>query len=86
MYSLQNLFSSVQGKFSLEEEESEISHAFVWLHPLYSESNSYLTVDTNTRSLSCDPEQYLTVEYMINTAELDPSDRQLHFFYFVSIQ
>lgn len=73
---------SVFGKFSLEEEESEISHAFVWLHPLYSESNSYLTVDTNTRSLSCDHEQYLTVEYMINTAELDPSDRQLHFFYF----
>ncbi|XP_056385126.1 alpha-2-macroglobulin-like protein 1 isoform X2 [Hyla sarda] len=74
---------TVKGRFSLEEiDEEYVSNVFVWLHPLYSESNSYLTVGTNTPGLSCDPDQYLTVEYYINTAELNLVDKQLHFFYF----
>ncbi|XP_075699318.1 alpha-2-macroglobulin-like protein 1 [Rhinoderma darwinii] len=76
---------SVLGKFSLEDKEedySKLSYAFVWLHPLYSESNSYLRIEANTSKLSCDSDQYLTVQYFINTSQLDPTDRQLNFFYF----
>ncbi|XP_040293175.1 alpha-2-macroglobulin-like protein 1 [Bufo bufo] len=75
---------SVRGTLSLEDDEENISiitRAFVWLHPLYSESNSYLKVEANTTGLSCDSHEYLTVEYFINTSELDPADSQLHFFY-----
>ncbi|XP_069836263.1 alpha-2-macroglobulin-like protein 1 [Dendropsophus ebraccatus] len=75
---------SVSGKMSLEEKEDDklLSNALTWLHPLYSESNSYLNVETKSASLSCDLDQHLTVEYIINTSQLDPVHRQLHFFYF----
>ncbi|KAM3913962.1 alpha-2-macroglobulin-like protein 1 [Leptodactylus fuscus] len=73
---------SVSGKLSLEETGREYSRAFAWVHSLYSESNSYLTVNTHTSSLTCDGDHNLTVEYFINTSELDPADDKLHFFYF----
>ncbi|XP_073541270.1 alpha-2-macroglobulin-like protein 1 [Phyllobates terribilis] len=72
---------SVHGKLSLEDK-STTSHTYNWLYPLYSESNSYLKVEANTSDLLCDSDQYLTVEYFINTSQLDPADGQLHFFYF----
>ncbi|KAG8541458.1 hypothetical protein GDO81_029011, partial [Engystomops pustulosus] len=75
---------SLWGKFSLEEvadDKFKVSIAHFWLHPLYSESNSFLSVDTDAGQLTCDSDQYLTVEYFINTSELDPADKQLHFFY-----
>ncbi|KAG9468310.1 hypothetical protein GDO78_023006, partial [Eleutherodactylus coqui] len=74
---------SVEGRFPPDgKEERYYSQTLVWLHPLYSESNSFLTVDADTSSLSCDSDPHLTVEYSIKTSELDPADGQLHFFYF----
>ncbi|XP_073402580.1 alpha-2-macroglobulin-like protein 1 isoform X2 [Dendrobates tinctorius] len=76
---------SVHGKFSLEHTEeikSKITSSYYWLYPFYSESNSYLTVEANTSELSCDSDQYLTVQYFISTSQLDLAVEQLHFFYF----
>ncbi|MEE6485825.1 hypothetical protein FKM82_014430 [Ascaphus truei] len=76
---------SLRGKFSLEEAEKEgmYSHAFLWLYPFYSESNSFLKVQTIVGELPCDTKQPITVEYIIDKKELDPADDHLSFFYIV---
>ncbi|XP_053305973.1 alpha-2-macroglobulin-like protein 1 [Spea bombifrons] len=79
---------AISGAFSLEEtSESGYDllgvHAFSyrWLKPFYSDSNSYLKVETLGEKWPCDKEQPVKVEYHINKNELDPDSNHLSFFY-----
>ncbi|XP_053306441.1 alpha-2-macroglobulin-like protein 1 [Spea bombifrons] len=80
----------ISGAFSLEDTDNEHeeffdSHAFSyrWLKPFYSDSNSYLKVETLAEKWPCDKEQPIKVEYHINKNELDPDSNHLSFFYIV---
>ncbi|XP_072280491.1 alpha-2-macroglobulin-like protein 1 [Pyxicephalus adspersus] len=76
---------SIRGKFFLEDdkekEATQSSNAFTWLHPFYSESNSFLKVLTVEGSPLCDAKQSVTVEYFINKNKLDPNSDHQSFFY-----
>ncbi|KAG8435785.1 hypothetical protein GDO86_013650 [Hymenochirus boettgeri] len=72
---------SLMGKFSLVDEKlNAYSRAFVWVFPLYSESNSFITVEKITE-LKCGTVQLLPVQYIIDKKELDPESDHLSFYY-----
>ncbi|XP_018426805.1 PREDICTED: alpha-2-macroglobulin-like protein 1 [Nanorana parkeri] len=76
---------SIMGKISLEEDEekekTQASNAYAWLHPFYSESNSFLKVLAVEGLSMCDTQQLVTVEYVINKKKLDPNSDHQSFFY-----
>ncbi|XP_053305970.1 alpha-2-macroglobulin-like protein 1 [Spea bombifrons] len=74
---------SLRAKFSLDEDENIFSEAFMWLYPFYSESNSFLKVEKISYPLSCDTEQPIRVEYVINMKDLGPNFDHLSFFYMI---
>ncbi|XP_041426095.1 alpha-2-macroglobulin-like protein 1 [Xenopus laevis] len=71
---------SLTGKISLEDGEDQ-SMALNWLFPFYSESNSFIKVQTIGEDLLCSTKQSVSVEYIIDRKELDPKSDHLSFFY-----
>ncbi|KAE8589584.1 hypothetical protein XENTR_v10017632 [Xenopus tropicalis] len=71
---------SLTGKFSLEDGD-DMFVALNWLFPFYSESNSFLKVQTVAEDLLCSTKQSVSVEYTIDKNELDPESDHLSFFY-----
>uniref|UniRef100_A0A8C5QD14 Alpha-2-macroglobulin bait region domain-containing protein n=1 Tax=Leptobrachium leishanense TaxID=445787 RepID=A0A8C5QD14_9ANUR len=76
----------VTGKFSLDEvdeEDEEDSLPYKWLSPFYSESKSFLKVESIADTLECDSEQRIRVDYYLNKNHLDPQAEHLSFFYMI---
>ncbi|XP_031761607.1 alpha-2-macroglobulin-like protein 1 [Xenopus tropicalis] len=75
---------SLTGRISFEEGAGYF-RALQWLFPFYSESNSFLKVQTVAEDLLCSTKQSVSVEYTIDKNELDPESDHLSFFYIVSL-
>ncbi|XP_075072202.1 alpha-2-macroglobulin-like protein 1 [Mixophyes fleayi] len=54
-----------------------------WLFPFYSESDSFLNVESTTDKISCGSDQSLTVKYYINKNSLGPESDNLSIFYLI---
>ncbi|XP_063818174.1 alpha-2-macroglobulin-like [Pseudophryne corroboree] len=80
-------YMSLTTKFSSDknndDEEDSYEQAVKWLDPFYSESKSFLTVQSNSEIIPCDSNMPVSVEYDINKSGLDPKSDHLTFFYFL---
>ncbi|KAM6290379.1 alpha-2-macroglobulin-like protein 1 [Porphyrio hochstetteri] len=82
---------SLKGTYNLgkndEQDSSEslsgVEDSFHWLKPFYSESNSFLEIEARNDEMSCDQEQEVQVDYILDRNKLSSEAEHIDFYYLV---
>ncbi|XP_009960079.1 PREDICTED: alpha-2-macroglobulin-like protein 1, partial [Leptosomus discolor] len=82
---------SLKGTYNLgndDKQDSSESHTgvednFHWLKPFYSDSNSFLEIKARNDVMSCDQEQEVQVDYILDPNKLSSEANSIHFYYLV---
>ncbi|XP_064026995.1 alpha-2-macroglobulin-like protein 1 [Pogoniulus pusillus] len=78
---------SLKGTYSLGNSSSEshkqVDESFHWLKPFYSESNSFLEIKAKNDVMSCDQEQEVQVDYILDKNKLSAKADHIDFYYLV---
>lgn len=81
---------ALKGTYSLgnssSESHKEVGESFHWLKPFYSESNSFLEIKAKNDVMSCDQEQEVQVDYILDKNKLSAKADHIDFYYLVSIE
>lgn len=84
-FALQGRYTTLNATPEVESDVLRVhDEAFRWLHPFYSESNSFLEIQNVDSELPCDKDQEVLVDYILDRKELDPEANHLDFYYLVS--
>ncbi|KAJ6658288.1 hypothetical protein lerEdw1_020560 [Lerista edwardsae] len=84
LVSLRGRYTTLNVTPEVDEDVLRVrSEAFRWLHPFYSESNSFLEIQNVDGELPCEKDQEVLVDYILDRKELDPEAEHLDFYYLV---
>ncbi|NXP76358.1 A2ML1 protein, partial [Ramphastos sulfuratus] len=83
-------FHALKGTYDLGSSSSEtykeVEESFHWLKPFYSESNSFLEIKAKNDVMSCDQEQEVQVDYILDRNKLSSKADHIDFYYLVNLQ
>nr|XP_060619449.1 alpha-2-macroglobulin-like protein 1 [Anolis sagrei ordinatus] len=75
--------SSLENATQLETVRKLENEDLAWLKPFYSESNSFLEIQYVEEDLSCDKDNEILVDYIIDRKEIDPEADHVDFYFLV---
>ncbi|XP_062827460.1 alpha-2-macroglobulin-like protein 1 isoform X2 [Anolis carolinensis] len=77
---------SLENATQLETVQRLDNEDLAWLKPFYSESNSFLEIQFVEESLSCDKDNEILVDYIIDRKEIDPEADHIDFYFLVIVK